>query len=76
MIPFKTGREAVTLARHGSGASFVARDPRRLDLGQHLRPLVVRDTLRRLQAVRLRRDRSPHAIDKYMDFKTIWTHYR
>ena len=22
------------------------------------------------------RDRSPHAIDKYMDFKTIWTHYR
>jgi acyl-CoA reductase-like NAD-dependent aldehyde dehydrogenase len=21
------------------------------------------------------RDRSPHAIDKYMDFKTIWTHY-
>ncbi len=22
------------------------------------------------------RDRSPHAIDKYMDFKTIWTSYR
>ena len=22
------------------------------------------------------RDRSPHAIDKYMDFKTIWTNYR
>ena len=22
------------------------------------------------------RDRSPHAIDKSMDFKTIWTHYR
>jgi acyl-CoA reductase-like NAD-dependent aldehyde dehydrogenase len=22
------------------------------------------------------RDRSPHAIDKYMDFKTVWTHYR
>ena len=22
------------------------------------------------------RDRSPHAIDKYMDFKTIWTQYR
>jgi gamma-glutamyl-gamma-aminobutyraldehyde dehydrogenase len=22
------------------------------------------------------RDRSPHAIDKYMDFKTIWTRYR
>ena len=22
------------------------------------------------------RDRSPHAIDKYMDFKTIWTAYR
>src|SRR5271157_4537604 len=22
------------------------------------------------------RDRSPHAIDKYMDFKTIWIHYR
>lgn len=21
------------------------------------------------------RDRSPHAIDKYMDFKTIWTHF-
>jgi gamma-glutamyl-gamma-aminobutyraldehyde dehydrogenase len=21
-------------------------------------------------------DCSPHAIDKYMDFKTIWTHYR
>jgi 4-(gamma-glutamylamino)butanal dehydrogenase len=21
-------------------------------------------------------DRSPHAIDKYMDFKTIWTNYR
>jgi gamma-glutamyl-gamma-aminobutyraldehyde dehydrogenase len=22
------------------------------------------------------RDRSPHAIDKYMDFKTIWTAYK
>ncbi len=22
------------------------------------------------------RDRSPHAIDKYADFKTIWTQYR
>jgi acyl-CoA reductase-like NAD-dependent aldehyde dehydrogenase len=22
------------------------------------------------------RDRSPHAVDKYMDFKTIWTAYR
>ena len=22
------------------------------------------------------RDRSPHAIDKYVDFKTIWTNYR
>jgi 4-(gamma-glutamylamino)butanal dehydrogenase len=22
------------------------------------------------------RDRSPHAIDKSMDFKAIWTHYR
>jgi 4-(gamma-glutamylamino)butanal dehydrogenase len=22
------------------------------------------------------RDRSPHAIDKYMDFKTVWTSYR
>ncbi len=22
------------------------------------------------------RDRTPHAIGKYMDFKTIWTHYR
>jgi len=22
------------------------------------------------------RDRSPHAIDKYMDFKTVWTNYR
>jgi len=22
------------------------------------------------------RDRSPHAIDKYMDFKTVWTAYR
>ncbi|WP_181702779.1 aldehyde dehydrogenase [Chthonobacter albigriseus] len=21
------------------------------------------------------RDRSPHAIDKYMDFKTVWTHF-
>jgi len=21
------------------------------------------------------RDRSPHAIDKYMDFKTVWTAY-
>jgi gamma-glutamyl-gamma-aminobutyraldehyde dehydrogenase len=22
------------------------------------------------------RDRSPHALDKYTDFKTIWTQYR
>ena len=22
------------------------------------------------------RDRSPHAIDKYVDFKTIWTAYK
>jgi len=22
------------------------------------------------------RDRSPHAIDKYMDYKTIWTSYK
>jgi len=22
------------------------------------------------------RDRSPHAIDKYMDYKTIWIDYR
>ncbi|MGA8713747.1 MAG: aldehyde dehydrogenase family protein [Roseiarcus sp.] len=22
------------------------------------------------------RDRSPHPIDNYMDFKTVWTHYR
>jgi len=22
------------------------------------------------------RDRSPHAVDKYMDFKTVWTSYR
>jgi acyl-CoA reductase-like NAD-dependent aldehyde dehydrogenase len=21
-------------------------------------------------------DRSPHAVDKYMDFKTVWTAYR
>jgi gamma-glutamyl-gamma-aminobutyraldehyde dehydrogenase len=22
------------------------------------------------------RDRSPHAVDKYMDYKTIWTVYK
>ena len=40
--------------RHGRGSPSVSRDPRRHRLGQHLRPFLPDDPVRRLQAVRLR----------------------
>jgi gamma-glutamyl-gamma-aminobutyraldehyde dehydrogenase len=59
--------------RHPQGAGRLQGTAGRCRLGQLLRPRQHVGAVRRLQAVRLRRDKSMHAFDKYMDWKAVWT---
>ena len=87
VIPFETEGEVVSLANDsiyglaaaegtrdmGAARRSVARDARRHGLGQHLRPFVARDPVRRPQAVRFRarplaaRDRQVHGLQDHLD---------
>ncbi len=90
VIPFESEAEAVTLANdsiYGLAAAVWTRDMNAAHrLSRALRAGTVwvntydRSSLATpfggFKQSGFGRDRSPHAIDKYMDFKTIWTSYR
>jgi 4-(gamma-glutamylamino)butanal dehydrogenase len=90
VIPFETEAEAVRLANdtvYGLAAAVWTRDMRAAHrLSGAIRAGTVwvnaydRSSLATpfggFKQSGFGRDRSPHAIDKYMDFKTIWTCYR
>ena len=62
---------------HQCRASDFARAARRHRVGQQLRSILrVATPFGGFKQSGFGRDRSPHAIDKYVDFKTIWTAYR
>src|SRR5579871_3211650 len=90
VIPFETEAEAIQLANdtiYGLAAAVWTRDmnaAHRLSRGIRAGTVWV-NTFDRSSLTTpfggfkqsgFGRDRSPHAIDKYMDFKTIWTAYR
>ena len=91
VIPFETEAEAVRLAndidlrsrrrgldpRHGRGAPAVARAsaPARCGSTRYDRSSLS-TPFGGFKQSGFGRDRSPHAIDKYTDLKTVWTRYR
>ncbi len=90
VIPFETEEDAVRLANdtiYGLAAAVWTRD---MDAAHRLSSAIRAGTVwvntydrsslttpfGGFKQSGFGRDRSPHAIDKYMDFKTIWTRYR
>ena len=63
-------------ARHERRAPAFPRDPRRHGVGQHFDRSSLATPFGGFKQSGFGRDRSPHAIDKYTDFKTIWTAYK